>query len=340
MRLVLHLRIINRMTEMREMRSMVSRLYMYEEEMEKCHADGEIPGIHPMELVERAKQDEQLGVLISRVSRYRLCGKRASDTIENAVEGCLEDIVHSLIVVHDVMSDPDCCTGRTDIECLVEEYHMKKKMKENSEFHSERFMVKCEICKDNEDVVEGRDSNEEGLQIRFLDSWRDDYVGARMCCTSCYCLETRERNALEYPVEVCSVCHLCDVLTNDEGEDQEDTFLFRGRGGIISEFFGREHEEICYCGRCFERRFDEDYVNMVPWNRETLEAWKNGEFSVFDHEEDDREEIEIEKKKIEIKKKIQSMNDIIFEQKEKFTDGEYMEIVDGLHSVMKDLEGL
>ena len=99
---------------------------------------------------------------------------------------------------------------------------------------------------------------------------------------------------------------------DEDGVDQNGTFVFRGPQGII-DVEQREHEEICYCRHCFEE--SEENTFTLCWSRETLEAWKNGEFSVYaegEYEVEDSWEEESdgnvpEEKKEEIKKKIQEV---------------------------------
>lgn len=295
-----------------------------------------------MDVVEMIRGDVRLAMLIGRVS----CtlhpkgspGAIANKIIDKAVGDCLGDILESVEEQFSSLREGE----------IVEDYFVEKKLSEIKEFGVEGtlFGRRCEICRDSEEKIEDRFSVEEGLEVRYLEDWRNGMPlrSARLCCVSCSV--SNEYSTSIFHPEVCSECHMCDQVLDEDGDDQNGSFVFLGPQGIIDEE-QREHEEICYCPHCLEE--SEDVNSFTPcWGRDTLEAWKRGDFSVYAEEEYEVEDSweengegnVSEEKKEEIKKKLQCVGDSLFDVKEKLTDGEYKQLVEGMYAIMKDINSL
>ena len=294
-----------------------------------------------MDVAEMIREDDRLAKLIGSVS----CtlhpkgspGAMANKIIGKAIFDCVGDILTRVEEQFSSLREEE----------IVEDYFVEKKLSEMKEFGIEGtlFGERCEICRDSEEKIEGRFSVEEGLQVRYIEDWRNGmpHRSARLCCLSCFVSDDFSPSI--FRKEVCGVCHMCDQVLDGDGVDQNGTFVFRGPQGIIDEE-QREHEEICYCPHCFEE--SEDNTFTPCWSRETLEAWKNGEFSVYaegEYEVEDSWEEESEgnvpeEKKEEIKKKIQEVEGLLFDVKDKLTNGEYKGIVEGMYAIMKDINRL
>jgi hypothetical protein len=294
-----------------------------------------------MDVAEMIRADDRLAKLIVSVScglhRLGSQGVRANQIIDKAVGDCLGDI---LTRVEENMSS-------LREEEIVEDYFVEKKLSEMKEFGVEGtlFGERCEICRDSEEKIEDRYSVEEGLELRYLEDWRNGMPlrSARLCCVSCS-ISGEYSTSIFHP-EVCSVCHMCDQVLDEDGDDQNGSFVFLGPQGIIDEE-QRVHEEICYCPHCLE---ESDENTFTPcWSRETLESWKRGEFSVYAEEEYEVEDSweengegnVSEEKKEEIKKKVQEVEGLLFDVKDKMTNGEYKRIVEGMYAIMKDINSL
>lgn len=295
-----------------------------------------------MDVAEIIREDDQLAQLIGSVSctlhRKGSPGAIANKIIGRAVSDCVGDI---LTRVEDQFSS-------LREEEIVEDYFVEKKLAEMKEFGAENtsFGKRCEICRDTEEKIEDRNSVEEGLDVRYIEKWDGEKgtQSGRLCCLSCFLVN--DGVSYSFRPEVCSLCHMCDQVLDEDGVDQNGSFVFKGPQGIIDEE-NREHEEICYCPHCFEES-DETSTFSPCWGRDTLEAWKRGEFSVYSEEEYEVEDSweengdgnVSEEKKEEIKKKIQYVEGILFDVKDKLTDGEYKNIVEGMYSIMKDVKSL
>lgn len=295
-----------------------------------------------MDVVEMIREDDRLARLIGSVS----CtlhpkgspGAIAHKIIGKAVSDCMGDILTRVEEQFSSLREEE----------IVEDYFVEKKIAEMKEFGADdtSFGKRCEICRDTEEKIEDRFSVEEGLDVRYIEKWNDQKMSqsGKLCCLSCFLVN--DGISYSFRPEVCSLCHMCDQVLDEDGVDQNGTFVFRGPQGIIDEE-QREHEEICYCPHCFEES-DETSTFTPCWGRDTLEAWKRGEFSVYAEEEYEvedswEEESEgnvSEEKKEEIKNKIQHVDELLFDVKDKLTDGEYKTIVEGMYSIMKDVKGL
>lgn len=294
-----------------------------------------------MDVVEMIREDDRLARLIGSVS----CtlhpkgspGAIANKIIDKAVSDCMGDILTRVEEQFSSLREEE----------IVEDYFVEKKLKEMKEFGLDGtlFGNRCEICRDSEEKIEDRNSVEEGLQVRYIEKWNDQTMSqsGRLCCLSCFLVN--DGISYSFRPEVCGVCHMCDQVLDEDGVDQNGTFVFRGPQGIIDEE-QREHEEICYCRHCFEE--SEENTFAPCWSRETLEAWKRGEFSIYAEEEyevedsweEDSEGNVPEEKKEEIKKKIQEVEGLLFDVKDKLTNGEYKGIVEGMYVIMKDINSL
>lgn len=299
-----------------------------------------------MDVVEMIRGDDRLARLIGSVS----CtlhpkgspGAIANKVIDRAVSDCVGDI---LTRVEEQFS------GLREEE-IVEDYFVEKKRAEMKEFGMEGtlFGNRCEICRDSEDKIEDRKSVEEGLDVRYIEKWKDQTFSqsGKLCCLSCFLVN--DGISYSFRPEVCSLCHMCDQVLDEDGVDQNGSFVFLGPQGIIDEE-QREHEEICYCKGCFQYRmnYEQSDDTFTPtWSRDTLESWKRGEFSVYaeseyeveDSWEENGEGNVSDEKKEEIKKKMQDVEGLLFDVKDKLTNGEYKEIVEGMYAIMKDINSL
>lgn len=294
-----------------------------------------------MDVVEMIREDDRLARLIGSVS-CTLHPKGSPGAIANkiigmAVSGCVGDILTRVEEQFSSLREEE----------IVEDYFVEKKLAEMKEFGGEGtvFGKRCEICRDSEEKIEDRFSVEEGLEVRYLGNWRNGVPlrSARLCCLSCS-IWIEKCTSIIQP-EFCDVCHMCDQVLDEDGVDQNGTFVFRGPQGIIDEE-QREHEEICYCPHCLEE--SEENTFTPCWSRDTLEAWKRGEFSVYaedeyeveDSWEENGEGNVSDEKKEEMKKKIQDVEGLLFDVKDKLTNGEYKEIVEGMYAIMKDINSL
>lgn len=294
-----------------------------------------------MDVVEMIREDDRLARLIGSVS----CtlhpkgspGAIAHKIIGRAVSDCVGDILTRVEEQFSSLREKE----------IVEDYFVEKKRAEMKEFGIEGtlFGNRCEICRDSEEKIEDRKSVEEGLDVRYIEKWNDQTFSqsGKLCCLSCFLVN--DGISYSFCPEVCSVCHMCDQVLDEDGVDQNGSFVFLGPQGIIDEE-RRVHEEICYCPHCLEE--SEDNTFTPCWGRDTLEAWKRGDFSVYaeseyeveDSWEENGEGNVSEEKKEEIKKKLQCVGDSLFDVKEKLTDGEYKQLVEGMYAIMKDINSL
>ncbi len=333
--------------EMRDMRHMKYLLDYYEGTVEGistgCGGAGANTGTEcMMDVVEMIREDDRLAQLIGSVSctlhPKGSLGSIAHKIIDKAVSDCLGDVIDRVEEQFSSLREEE----------IVEDYFVEKKIAEMKEFGAEgtSFGKRCEICQDTEEKIEDRFSVEEGLDVRYIEKWKGQTrsQSGRLCCLSCFLVN--DGISYSFRPEVCSLCHMCDQVLDEDGVDQIGSFVFKGPQGINDEE-NREHEEICYCPHCFEES-DETNTFSPCWGRDTLEAWKRGEFSVYAEEEyevDDSWEEESEgnipeEKKEGIKKKIHHVEDFLFDVKDKLTDGEYKNIVEGMYSIMKDVKSL
>ncbi len=336
---------------MRDLRNMTYVLNQYSEMAEgvkmmtqPSRANSEVECM--MDVAEMIGADDRLAKLIGSVS----CGLHhrgspiidsewvlANKIIDKAVGDCLGDILTRVEEQFSSLREEE----------IVEDYFVEKKLSEMKEFGVEGtlFGRRCEICRDSEEKIEDRFSVEEGLEVRYLEDWRNGMPlrSARLCCVSCSV--SNEYSTSIFDPEVCSVCHMCDQVLDEDGVDQNGSFVFLGPQGIIDEE-RRVHEEICYCPHCLEE--SEENTFTPCWRRDTLEAWKRGEFSVYAEEEYEVEDSweengdgnVSEEKKEEIKKKVHEVEGLLFDVKDKMTNGEYKGIVEGMYAIMKDINSL
>jgi hypothetical protein len=186
----------------------------------------------------------------------------------------------------------------------------------------------CKCCHHSESVIQSRGFGWE--DYLDLDDMGD---GEELVCRSCV-VGKQLGTASDF---YCTDCGYSEPLSQQYHGEQLGQFYLEGE---TRPDYQDENTRCQGCRARVERyeREEEQGVNRVLFpedDEEVSEEWAEtyeGEFEPEEDMEDNNEE-----KALRVKKTVQEMGEVLFDIKDKITEGEYLKLMDGLQSVTNEM---
>jgi len=174
----------------------------------------------------------------------------------------------------------------------------------------------CSRCAHSEQVIESRGfSWEDYLELRDL----GEGAGSELICRSCVVTYLTGNDAEFY----CSDCGYSETLCKQYHGEQLGSFYLEGQTRPDYQ------DENTRCQGCRER--------VERWEslegEDDFEDTYGGELELVDTDEDGEDG----EKPHRVKKTVQEMGEVLFDIKDKITEGEYLQLMNGLQSITNEM---
>jgi hypothetical protein len=271
----------------------------------------------------------------------RLLEQPSDDPIRWVVADILWEMVEIVnqfdIVPADIRDDPNhgCSIVRlNEIDRLYREAEERDRLlSEGTPVFGQRI---CGRCAHSEQVIESRGFGwEDYLELRDL----GEGAGEELICRSCVATDLTGNGGYEF---YCSDCGYSETLCKQYHGEQLGLFYLEGQARPAYQ------DENTRCQGCRARveRWESSEVarTLFPESDEAFSVDRDtydGELELVDEDEDEDEdgdgEGEDEEKPHRVKKTVQEMGGILFDIKDKITEGEYLQLMNGLQSITNEM---